>query len=273
MTKRCQSIPSGLYPLLGPQIMHKNGTNREYQVAVLYDKARREYVVFCAWGKQGDSLDGQVKSRETSTADAVALAQSWVMMKENRGYTVVAWQPLGLFDEKELQNALIQVKNGVIKPISRSKQPALRAPRYGQRNMNTPANGALFASQKWSDFLTSTGIADIELFEYYFGSTPATVKIEHFNKLIQEVFLDAVDAGAIQLPQKIKAEDFGFFFMRRDSQQTADTLTVVHEPTYETRSVSCVPDVDLAPKLLMSNDLLRQVLQIICERSLARMRF
>src|ERR1039458_1220389 len=64
---------------------------------------------------------------------------------------------------------------------------------------------------KWEEFVICNGLKSVRVYEYYIGRG-----ISHHdsdaerNKVVNELFADAVEVGAIFLPSSTKVEDFQF---------------------------------------------------------------
>ena len=68
-----------------------------------------------------------------------------------------------------------------------------------------------FDGKKWQSFVDDNGLRNINVTKYYLGSYPASpMMISHREKVITELFKDAVAVGAIVLPPNCIAHDFEF---------------------------------------------------------------
>src|ERR1035437_2896066 len=72
--------------------------------------------------------------------------------------------------------------------------------------------GASYNGKKWADFMDSSECRAVPLYEYYLGFPEkiADYTLEEEEKVVTELFLDALHVGAIVLPQPHVADDFRF---------------------------------------------------------------
>src|ERR1017187_7003246 len=63
---------------------------------------------------------------------------------------------------------------------------------------------------QWQQFTWGSSSADVSLHEYYLGHAPEDITDEEYEKLLAELFADAVVVGAIALPDPYKPADFSF---------------------------------------------------------------
>ena len=68
----------------------------------------------------------------------------------------------------------------------------------------------IFQREKWLEFLRSTGVQSVKLQQYYLGRTAKDLQSADYEKIVTELFADAVASGALTLPAPHKAEDFKF---------------------------------------------------------------
>ncbi len=75
---------------------------------------------------------------------------------------------------------------------------------------------AVFQEQKWAEFLKKSDLEGTTIIKYYLGSVPKTLVEADYEKMITELFADAVTVGAILLPVQYRhpapytVEDFVF---------------------------------------------------------------
>src|ERR1039458_6255214 len=64
--------------------------------------------------------------------------------------------------------------------------------------------------QKWHDFVANSELEDVNIHEYYLGHTYPSPTDEGYEKMVTELFADAVEVGAVVIPDELRAEDFTF---------------------------------------------------------------
>lgn len=68
--------------------------------------------------------------------------------------------------------------------------------------------------QKWEEFVSSQGLEQLTLQEYYLGDSGLSGKSQHtterYKKIHIELFKDAVTVGAINIPNPYTVDDFKF---------------------------------------------------------------
>jgi hypothetical protein len=63
--------------------------------------------------------------------------------------------------------------------------------------------------KKWADFLKSSGLESVRLYDYYLGKRAVkNFAVEDCGKVVVELFQDAVEVGAIELPGGLSPADF-----------------------------------------------------------------
>ena len=62
----------------------------------------------------------------------------------------------------------------------------------------------------WQRFVQESGIADEGLAAYYLDGEPVVLGEEDMEKLVEELFRDLVDVGALQMPQNVDVDDVLF---------------------------------------------------------------
>ena len=95
---------------------------------------------------------------------------------------------------------------------------------------DTKIKPAAFYRRKWEEFVADNSLADVLLCDYYLGgSLPAGQRgwASH-EKLLAELFKDAMAVGAVVLPSPYMADDFGFEI------RVAKRCTVMSQPIYTT---------------------------------------
>ncbi len=103
---------------------------------------------------------------------------------------------------------------------------------------------AYYSYEKWYTWIQAKGIERIKLFSYYLGNERAKTKKaltdEEQKFLWNEVFADAVNAGAIKLSisKKVDPQDFSF---KPEYVDLNHYLIVEHAPTSVKGRVPCVP--------------------------------
>ena len=65
-----------------------------------------------------------------------------------------------------------------------------------------------FYRGRWDRFVADSGLHDKSLYGYYLGNVPDYPDEAENEKVLAELFADAVDLGAITLPSPYKVEDF-----------------------------------------------------------------
>src|ERR1017187_6404768 len=99
MFQRCHKLPPNLSLAAGPcQLRCQNpakNADKEYQIAIFYDQSSAWYTVFAAWGRWGNTLDGQVKGLVRTAAEAASTANGLVRTKAKKGYQETATSPQG----------------------------------------------------------------------------------------------------------------------------------------------------------------------------------
>jgi hypothetical protein len=63
---------------------------------------------------------------------------------------------------------------------------------------------------EWQEFVWGSKMGDVQLHEYYLGTAPEELTSEDYEKLLTELFSDAVAVGAIALPDPYRPDDFAF---------------------------------------------------------------
>lgn len=266
MFTRCSKIPTGLQLALGPCQMRcqnpSKNEDKEYQVTILCD-AQGDYYVFSAWGRWRSTLDGQVKEKTQSAARAVAVANEWMRKKGAKGYQEYSSNYLGTggFSAQALIAATPQT------PVATPPKPRGITP----VRPSAPAAAASFDNKKWRQFVKTMGATTITVQKYYFDQPPAQVGTKEYERLMRELFLDAVEAGALQLPPHVKKEDFDFQFTASHSYSSANTLSVVYKPSAETQNVHCPASSFLSEKIRLSDYRVGNTLNRICARCIATM--
>ena len=287
MINRCTSFPHDLYIAQGPCQMRcqnaSKGEDKEYQVAILYDRQKTGYTVYAAWGRWGETLDGQVKGMMNTEQDAVQMANEWVQRKNNRGYKEVALLATSVpgepFNSIDLMSAAANIQRN---PHSQPKKPAIRNggtwQAYQKRTKSPVVHPVSYDADKWRDFLRTTGTEKEKIQDYYFSKTPKKLSTTDYDWLIRELFMDVAETGGFQLPKHVKKEDFTFQFVTRRSNigatgnsGLADTLTVEYKPSAETRSIHCSPQNLLNPDRTLDDFLLGQTLQMIGNKCISVM--
>ena len=61
---------------------------------------------------------------------------------------------------------------------------------------------------KWHEFLASNELGEVSLHDYYCKETPEFHTSIYYEHLANEIFQDAVEVGALELPEPYKADDF-----------------------------------------------------------------
>ena len=64
--------------------------------------------------------------------------------------------------------------------------------------------------QKWVEFVKTTGVQDIKLFQYYLSKNGDVDTDADYEKIMTEAFADMITAEAITLPNQYTTEDFIF---------------------------------------------------------------
>src|ERR1039458_2453749 len=72
------------------------------------------------------------------------------------------------------------------------------------------AKQVTFEIAKWDGLLEDMGVSNVNLHQYYLGGAPQHMTNAGYEKLIAELFSDAVLAGAIILPSGRNVDDFEF---------------------------------------------------------------
>src|ERR1039458_4211841 len=67
-----------------------------------------------------------------------------------------------------------------------------------------------FERQKWDDFVQNSGMGEVKAYRYYRWPPKKSVVFYDAEEMITELFMDAVDVGAIFIPDGYSAEDFVF---------------------------------------------------------------
>jgi hypothetical protein len=62
----------------------------------------------------------------------------------------------------------------------------------------------------WAEFMKLSGLRKVNLHEYYLGSPSPDASTAEYQKIITELFEDAVAVGALILPPPYKTKDFLF---------------------------------------------------------------
>lgn len=87
---------------------------------------------------------------------------------------------------------------------------------------------------RWYEWIESMGARDIDLINFYFGSTTTktwrNLTDEERIFIINELFRDAVDIGVIVLPAQVDVKDFSFKFDRAHRASQYDFLSVEYSP-------------------------------------------
>ena len=65
-----------------------------------------------------------------------------------------------------------------------------------------------FNRSEWAQFLKDSRLANVNIYKYYLGSIPSKITFEDYDKVLTELFADAVEVGAVVLPEPYKAADF-----------------------------------------------------------------
>ena len=130
--------------------------------------------------------------------------------------------------------------NIVIMGVGKGQQRRVRASTVSS-NVNVKVSGNVmkvvdslddtkitYSLAPWHDWLKEKGIDRVKLLSYYLGNERVKEDKELTTRekafVLREVFIDAVNAGAIQLPKKMDPKDFHFEFM------FANDLTVKYAP-------------------------------------------
>jgi hypothetical protein len=71
-------------------------------------------------------------------------------------------------------------------------------------------NLARYAPPTWYEFVKNSGLKKVSLHEYYLGYASRQLTDKEYEKLLTELFRDAVVLGVIVLPTSYTAEDFQF---------------------------------------------------------------
>ena len=92
---------------------------------------------------------------------------------------------------------------------SRAATARLNAPAASSPS-DVPTRGAVFNRQKWQVFLRESDLEGMSLHKYYLGKKDSHVPDYQLEKVVTELFADAVEVGAIILPSPYKPADFEF---------------------------------------------------------------
>ena len=80
----------------------------------------------------------------------------------------------------------------------------------------TRADLVVFEQSLWQDFVSDSGLGDTPLAQYYLGRNVRRYKGSEFERVLNELFADAVAVGAITLPPSYRAEYFIFAVEEKD---------------------------------------------------------
>src|ERR1039458_6961751 len=79
--------------------------------------------------------------------------------------------------------------------------------------------------RNWVDFLSSGGLEQVRVYQYYLGgNVKRKYSVDEHERVVGELFRDAVEVGAITLPSKYDREDFEF----RSEEHTSELQSLRH---------------------------------------------
>ena len=79
--------------------------------------------------------------------------------------------------------------------------------RSASRIVHTRTNTSL-EKTKWAKFVKKGKLQNMNVYHYYLGRTPGQVSEAEREKILDELFKDAVAVGALLLPRDYEAKDF-----------------------------------------------------------------
>lgn len=156
------------------------------------------------------------------------------------------YQPSSKMQPRRTRSASASPKSLCYNPRMGSGQgKARRAHRYGAQpvrlnsygpavNVNSTINffeEADYDFGKWVEFTRESGMERTRVYSYYLGRNHLGQEIKvptptHLEKLVTELFVDAVGTGAITLPGKYKVEDFEFKMKQDGSPRSQGNVLV-----------------------------------------------
>src|ERR1022692_4702623 len=71
-----------------------------------------------------------------------------------------------------------------------------------------------YEPDKWTEFVSGGVLGPVRVDKYYLGRIPRPKKNGDYEKIIAELFADAISVGAVVLPSPYVAEDFEFIVNR-----------------------------------------------------------
>lgn len=84
-----------------------------------------------------------------------------------------------------------------------------------------------YDAAKWEMFVHENGLEKLNLYKYYLGHNAQHVyTCDERTRIIQELFIDLVEAGALTLPSGYKAEDFELKRVKAPDEVFGDEIEI-----------------------------------------------
>jgi hypothetical protein len=87
---------------------------------------------------------------------------------------------------------------------------------------------------KWDEFTRSIGMEEVNLYEYYLEEKPDRQDDSAREKVVNELFTDAITVGAISLPIPYTPNDFELKVKRYNQSSSGLHITLKNQPNLET---------------------------------------